>query len=144
MKEYISAEDKAKQILKEINKDSPYTETRALSQEWIIACITKGLQEFALGKDGSLLIIYKVVLSTAKRTIKNLKKNKMLPPEQYSFEQDEVGEMGVKYYIESICFDSTVFITRADEEGNSRDLKHEHLPDKTIIELADYIRSHTN
>tara|TARA_R110000824_G_scaffold189012_5_gene370442 strand:- start:7066 stop:7485 length:420 start_codon:yes stop_codon:yes gene_type:complete len=139
MKEYISAEEKAKQILKEINKDSPYTETRELSQEWILACITKGLQEFALGKDGSLLIIYKVVLSTAKRRIKVTGACPIRPA--IMFEQDEVGQMGVEYTI-TILFPDGDVLVHTDGVGSL--MKHTHLPDKTIIELADYIRSRTN
>lgn len=141
MKEYISAEEKAKQILKEINKDSPYTETRELSQKWILACIAKGLQEFALGKDSPLMIIYKVVLSTAKRVLKENTEGMEIKPSIKFEEPDASGDI-IKYEIVSI--DKSKQIHTIDNYGVHDKFSWSITPDKTIIELADYIRSHTN
>lgn len=139
VKVYISAEQKARQIFKAINNSEP----NVVPHEWVLKCIANGLEEFALGEKSPLIFLYNLTVTTAKRRVKANKLNMLLPPELISFEQDEVGDMGVKYFIESIEHDNTVSIFRADGGEKSRTAKCEHLSDKTIIKLADYLHGHT-
>ena len=143
---YITAEEKAEKIYKIINNiniDEYTSQMNGIPRSYIIDCITKGLQEFALGKNTPLIVLYNITVNNSIRIIKELDKNIMLPPELISFEQDEAGEMGVKYYIETINANEAIFIQRADETDTGRVIDYIYLPDKTIIQLADYIRNHT-